>query len=361
MTKVTRLTLDSDGGLDRRRIHLREISDEMDAPLDTVGQDLRTARLRRGDDLATVSRALKIRKDHLEALEEDRIEALPGRTYAVGFIRSYADYLGLDSVQCVERFKAEIAGRNDTTIEPITVIDEDENRRMPYGWKAMAVAVVGLVLYGAYQLAASADKMMNEPTVAPAPVVPRPVPHKLIPKEPPQQQAQLSVTQPLTQPLDTSLPFGVAVTGGTVTAPQQTDGANPQAGQTAAPGTAPGTAPAASAPAAAAPAAPPPLPQGQVYGENNKSARVVLRLRDTTRVLVQGPDGRVYMNRILKPGDTYRLPNIPGLTLTTPNAGAVEVDLDGSALGTAGHSQETTEALSLDPQSIMDRYNGNRR
>jgi len=352
MTKVTRLTLDSDGGLDRRRIHLREISDEMDAPLDTVGQDLRTARLRRGDDLATVSRVLKIRKDHLEALEEDRIEALPGRTYAVGFIRSYADYLGLDSVQCVERFKAEIAGRNDTAIEPITVIDEDETRRMPYGWKAMAVAVVGLVLYGAYQLAASADKMLNEPTVAPAPVVPRPVPHKLVPKEQPQQQAQLTVTQPLTQPLDTSLPFGVAVTGGTAAAPAQTDQANPQANTAAAPGVTP-------APAAAAPAAP--LPQGQVYGESNKSARVVLRLRDTTRILVQGPDGRVYMNRILKPGDTYRLPNIPGLSLTTPNAGAVEVDLDGAALGTAGHSQETTEALSLDPQSIMDRYNGNRR
>jgi cytoskeleton protein RodZ len=75
MTKVTRLTLDDDGALERRRIHLREISDDMDAPLDTVGQDLRTARLRRGDDLATVSRVLKIRKDHLEALEEDRIEA----------------------------------------------------------------------------------------------------------------------------------------------------------------------------------------------------------------------------------------------------------------------------------------------
>ncbi|MEI9886891.1 MAG: putative PEP-binding protein [Rhizomicrobium sp.] len=50
-------------------------------------------------------RRLKIRKDHLEAIEEDRLDALPGRTYAVGFVRSYADYLGLDVGQCVERFK----------------------------------------------------------------------------------------------------------------------------------------------------------------------------------------------------------------------------------------------------------------
>src|SRR5271154_6628831 len=111
MTKVTHLTLDERGALSRKRIHLREISGDLDSPLETVGQDLRAARLRRGDDLATISRALKIRKDHLEALEEDRIEALPGRTYAVGFIRSYSDYLGLDAPQCVDRFKAQIAGR----------------------------------------------------------------------------------------------------------------------------------------------------------------------------------------------------------------------------------------------------------
>ncbi len=69
MTKVTRFTVDSEAGGDNRRLHLREISGESDAPLGTVGQDLRAARLRLGDDLATVSGVLKIRKDHQEALE----------------------------------------------------------------------------------------------------------------------------------------------------------------------------------------------------------------------------------------------------------------------------------------------------
>ncbi|GAA0536363.1 cytoskeleton protein RodZ [Rhizomicrobium palustre] len=349
MTKVTRLTLDSEGGLDRRRIHLREISDEMDAPLDTVGQDLRTARLRRGDDLATVSRALKIRKDHLEALEEDRVEALPGRTYAVGFIRSYADYLGLDSIQCVERFKAEIAGRSDATVVPITVIDEDAEPRMPHGWKFMAGVVVLLVLYGAYQLAASADRMLNEPTVAPAPVIQHPV--RKAPPPKPVEQPQPVVVPP---PADTS---------------QQSDSTETVPGQAAPGQVAAGildpslaTPPAQTQPSSGQPAfALPPLPKGQVYGDASKPARVVLRAREATRILVQAADGRVFQNRLLKPGDSYRLPNVPGLTLTTPNGGAIELDLDGMVVGTAGHSQETTEALSLDPQSIMDRYNGNRR
>ncbi len=107
MTKLTQMTMDEEGGAGRRRIHLREITGEGELPLETVGQDLRAARLRRGDDLATVSRALKIRKDHLEALEEDRIDSLPGKTYAIGFIRTYSQYLGLDANAFVERFKQE--------------------------------------------------------------------------------------------------------------------------------------------------------------------------------------------------------------------------------------------------------------
>jgi cytoskeleton protein RodZ len=331
MTKVTRLTLDEQGGLDRRRIHLREISGDLDAPLDNVGQDLRTARLRRGDDLASVSRVLKIRKDHLEALEEDRIDALPGRTYAIGFVRSYADYLGLDAVQCVERFKAEIAGRSDSGAAPITVIDEDAERRMPHGWKIMAGIVLALVVYGAYQLAASVDRALNQPEVAPPPaVMTRPVAHK--PKPP----VQLTVTQPLTAPVDTNIADPSAA--------QANNGAQPGAPALQPPG-----------------AAPEVLPQGQVYGAQNKNARVILRARQATKILVQGADGRVFLNRTLKPGDTYKVPNIVGMTLTTSDAGVTELDLDGLPMGVLGKSQETAEAVSLDPQSIMDRYNGNHR
>jgi cytoskeleton protein RodZ len=113
MTKVTQMSFDENGGPGRRRIHLREISGDSEAPLETVGQDLRAARLRRGDDLATVSRSLKIRKDHLEAVEEDNFAGLPGKTYAIGFVRTYAGYLGLDVAKTVERYKQEISGRQD--------------------------------------------------------------------------------------------------------------------------------------------------------------------------------------------------------------------------------------------------------
>ncbi len=329
MTKVTRLTLDDDGNMKSRRIHLREISGDSDAPLETVGQDLRAARLRRGDDLATVSKVLKIRKDHLEAIEEDRLDALPGRTYAVGFVRSYADYLGLDTAQCLERFKAEIAGRSDADTAPtVTVIDEDDQRRLPQGWKIIAGVVVVMMLYGAYYILTSTSSMMSQP-VAPPPqqIAPKPVAVHVAP--PP---------QPVT-----SVPVTVGPAQGT---PPATIPAQPPGTQTA-----PG---AATTPAAV----PAPLPQGQVYGGNNHNARVVLRVHQPTRILVQGEDGMVYINRTLQPGDTYQVPNVVGLTLTTTNANAVEIDLDGQTMGFAGKDSGVAEGLLLDPQSIVDRSSG---
>ena len=330
MSKVTHLTIEEGGAHNRRRIHLREISGDLDSPLETVGQDLRAARLRRGDDLATVSKALKIRKDHLEALEEDRIEALPGRAYAVGFARTYADYLGLDAGLCVERFKAQIAGRGDDTTPTITVIDEDEHRRLPQGWKIIAGVVVLLMIYGAYYVISTTSAMMAQPVTPPPPqVTPKPA---AVHHAPPPKQA--SLTPPPSANGAPAAPAMPAAAPG-----QAPSGATPS-----------GATPAPGSPAAAAGA---PLPNGQVYGGQNLGARVVLRIHQATRVLVQGPDGKVFINRTLQPGDTYQVPNIVGLTLTTTNANFVEIDLDGSAMGYAG-KQGMAEAISLDPQAIVD-------
>src|SRR3954462_12738970 len=138
------MSLDHDGnaekdGLNRRRIHLREISGDSDTPLETVGQDLRAARLRRGDEIAQVSRALKIRKDHLEALEEDRLEDLPGKTYAIGFVRSYARHLGPDPTRYGERLKQEIAGPSEEqSREPAPIHQEEARHYLPQGWRIIA-------------------------------------------------------------------------------------------------------------------------------------------------------------------------------------------------------------------------------
>ena len=72
-------------------------------------------------------------------------------------------------------------------------------------------------------------------------------------------------------------------------------------------------------------------------------------------MLVQGFHGRVYINRLLHPGDVYRVPNMVGLSLTTPDGGAVSLEVDGQDMGAAGRAGQITEALSLDPRAIADR------
>jgi cytoskeleton protein RodZ len=61
-----------------------------------IGVSLHEARLRRGIDLAEVEQAIKIRVKYLQALEEDAWELLPSPAYVPGFLRTYANFLGLD-------------------------------------------------------------------------------------------------------------------------------------------------------------------------------------------------------------------------------------------------------------------------
>ncbi|KAA5606452.1 DUF4115 domain-containing protein [Roseospira marina] len=74
-------------------------------PTDHVGVLLQEARLRSGQDLRIVADDLRIKYHHLLAIEAGHFEDLPGSTYVVGFIRAYAEYLGLDAEEIVRRHK----------------------------------------------------------------------------------------------------------------------------------------------------------------------------------------------------------------------------------------------------------------
>ena len=68
-----------------------------------VGGLLKASRLRIGEDLRDIADILKIRYVYLEAIEDGRFDDLPGATYSRGFIRTYAEHLGLDSDEVIRR------------------------------------------------------------------------------------------------------------------------------------------------------------------------------------------------------------------------------------------------------------------
>ena len=75
---------------------------------DSIGRILRRAREARGYDLQSVSQVLRVRFLYLDAIEKDMYDRLPGPVYALGFIRTYADYLGLDAERIVRRYKKNV-------------------------------------------------------------------------------------------------------------------------------------------------------------------------------------------------------------------------------------------------------------
>ena len=84
-----------------------------------IGNSLREARLRQGLDFPEIEQATKIRGKYLRALEEEQFEMLPAQTYVKGFLRSYADYLGLDGQLYVDEFNSRyVRGEFEDEQEP---------------------------------------------------------------------------------------------------------------------------------------------------------------------------------------------------------------------------------------------------
>ncbi|HSV28153.1 MAG TPA: helix-turn-helix domain-containing protein, partial [Candidatus Omnitrophota bacterium] len=122
----------------------------------SVGKTLKSARERTGKDLTEVATQLRIRQPFLEALEDGRHKDLPGGTYAVGFLRTYAEFLNLDGEEMVRRFRMEAAGELNARAELVFPSPVSEGR-IPGG----AVLFVGMVLagigYGAWYWLSSKD------------------------------------------------------------------------------------------------------------------------------------------------------------------------------------------------------------
>ena len=84
-----------------------------------IGTSLREARVRQGLEFAELEHATKIRGKYLRALEDEEFELLPAQTYVKGFLRTYAEYLGLDGQLYVDEYNSRyVAGEDDNPLRP---------------------------------------------------------------------------------------------------------------------------------------------------------------------------------------------------------------------------------------------------
>ena len=118
-----------------------------------IGNSLREARARQGLDVAQVELATKIRGKYIRALEEEQFDSLPAEPYVKGFLRTYADFLGLDGQLYVDEYDSRFVadGLVDTPVRmerPRRQVDHSFERR------AVLLGLVGVAALAALVIAA---------------------------------------------------------------------------------------------------------------------------------------------------------------------------------------------------------------
>jgi cytoskeleton protein RodZ len=297
--------------LQKRRSRLAIEPEDGRVPAPRAGADLRAARERIGWTLFDIAAALRIRPQHLEALEAGRIGDLPGSAYTLGFLRTYAIALGLDPNEVARRFKAEAACVTRQT--ELTFPVPAPERTMPAG----ALVLVGVVLAagtyaGWYHLSGEGLLPAETSTQVPAHLAPL---------------AELALPPNLQRPA----PVGPA-------APEPA--AILQAETPPAPSVSPTSAAAAMVPM---PSASPP-----------DQSRILLRASADAWVQVRDRTGAVLLSRTLHPGETWTVPPRTDLLLTTGNAGGTDLVVDGLPSQPLGGSGAVRRDLPLDPDLIKD-------
>jgi helix-turn-helix protein/uncharacterized protein DUF4115 len=112
-----------------------------------IGNSLREARLRQGLEFPELEQATKIRGKYLRALEQEEFEQLPGPTYVKGFLRSYAEYLGLDGQLYVDEYNSRfLVGEDEAPFRPRrSSAGRGEHRRIESNVVFLALAGIAVV------------------------------------------------------------------------------------------------------------------------------------------------------------------------------------------------------------------------
>ena len=120
-----------------------------------IGSALKAVRETRGLSLESVAEITRIRRAYLAAIEEMRLEQLPSRPFTIGYVRAYANALGLDGEAAVERFKLDEPTPDTALREPVGVGREKDPR-------LTLILVVGTLMIGAIVLWNVAQRAMSD-------------------------------------------------------------------------------------------------------------------------------------------------------------------------------------------------------
>lgn len=280
---------------------------------DTLGAALRAVREGLGRSVQDVANDTRVRRVYLEAIEEMRLDALPSRPFAIGYIRAFATSLGLDPEVAIERFKTDDPVLDEPLHAPVGMPDDRDPRVAAFLIGALVI-ISAIVLWNIAQRAMSA----NAP---PSSLTPQAATAKALASVKP---GVVELGYPLPAPVESTTPPAYETPG---LAEAMGLEADPSASNASSP-----SRPATSVDVAALPqvfAA-----QGKVYDAGAAQvSTVTLQALKPASLILRGTDGSVYFARQLSKGEAFRVPQIAGLTLDVSKADDFQVFVSGHSRG----------------------------
>jgi cytoskeleton protein RodZ len=365
----------------------RPVLEIVPAPAATVGEALRRARLEMGIEFEDVTKVIHVRPSQLRALEDGKIDALPGMTYAIGFVKSYADFLGLNGADMVRKFKEEHGNapvkRELYFLEPIA--ESKIPNPLMIGIGAFC-AIIVLVLWSIFSGKSHNAQTISE-QIPPPPAVT--TTSGMTSTEKPALPS--AVTEPLMGNLlaDPAREVPAPETiGEKIPTDTLTDGVLPTAPLTVQPQQAPVTsAPVSAAPVPVSDAVSAPVPAAAprhvvteqlkqelpkesvpkdalpkntiqwsepapVINLKREKARVTLQATEDTWIEISDKQKNIVYKKVLRTGQSYAVPSGQGLSLITGNAGGLDVLVDGTKAPAIGKRGEILRGIPLDAETL---------
>jgi transcriptional regulator with XRE-family HTH domain len=251
----------------------------------SLADALRAARERSGRSHADLADATRVRRDYLIALEQGAWDRLPSRPFAIGYVRAYAQALGLDEETAADRFKAECPDHSAPLAAPVgSELDDVKPNSAPWV-AAVVVVVLGVIGWNV------AQHMMTGHHAKPSDIASRgdKTPEQVWSPGGPHNALRLGVAGP--SPEGQGLP-----------APYVTPGMPDAAGLTPTLQTVSYAGPTIPAGAAF-------NPKGPIYGADAAGSYITIQARKPAAVVLRSPDGvNVTFAKQLAAGEAYRAP-----------------------------------------------------
>jgi len=284
-----------------------------------IGQALKAVREHRRLSLEEVADITRIRRAYLADIEIMRLDRLPSRPFTIGYVRAYADALGLDAEAAVDRFKSEEPDLNEPLRNPVGVTDVKDPRALAIG-AAVVVILAAIIVWNIAQraLTANAPPPPTASAKATAAALAAPTPQAV------------ALGAPLPAPVESTVPPPYVTPGmptinpdGSVTTPKPLPA-----------GVKAGLSPEPLSPEELAKLSPVFVPNGRIYGAPaGQPSTVTLQALKPASLIVRGADGQIYFARQFGAGEAYRAPQQANLTADVSAPASFQVFVGGQSRG----------------------------